>query len=364
MHNAAQATAAWQALLAQRTRKPPRAGRPQEAVPAIEGLERAGVVLRLAEQVGRAGSRAGAAGGDRGRCGARRPVEQDRRALSRSPEQGGSGPEGLREGAVLRRPEPGGGAGADPALREGEGDQAARRGAARRARSRDRRRRAPPAHAAAGRPAGHGRGRQARRPAHRPAGAGGEPGRRLGDQDLAAAGGGERRMAGAGRGLRGGGAAGRGRVGPGGDAGAARHRGRRLRARAGQPRAGDRAQPEDPGPLRQGYRTRWRRWSASTSPPVASGICSPSTTRSSRWRRARRRRWRSASSSPASTRDEIKQPDKAIDLYWRSSGRTRSSCPRWRRWIGCISSSVAGRTWRRRSPRRSICRPTWPPSRS
>ena len=34
---------------------------------------------------------------------ARQPVEQDRRALSRSPEQGGSRAEGVREGAVLRR---------------------------------------------------------------------------------------------------------------------------------------------------------------------------------------------------------------------------------------------------------------------
>ena len=46
VHNAAQATAAWQALLAHGAGEPPRAGRAQEAVPAVEGLERAGGVLR------------------------------------------------------------------------------------------------------------------------------------------------------------------------------------------------------------------------------------------------------------------------------------------------------------------------------
>ena len=65
--------------------EPPRAGRAQEALPAAEGLERARGVLRRAGQVGRAGARARAPGRDRGRRRARRPVEQDRRALSRSP---------------------------------------------------------------------------------------------------------------------------------------------------------------------------------------------------------------------------------------------------------------------------------------
>ena len=69
-------------------RQPARAGRAQEALSAAEGLERAGGVLRRAGQVGRAGARARAPGRDRGRRRARRPVEQDRRALSRSPAEG------------------------------------------------------------------------------------------------------------------------------------------------------------------------------------------------------------------------------------------------------------------------------------
>ena len=75
-----------------------------EAVPAAEGLGRAGGVLRLAEQVGRARARARAPGRDRGRQRHGRPVEQDRRAVSRSPEQGGPRAEGVREGAVASTP--------------------------------------------------------------------------------------------------------------------------------------------------------------------------------------------------------------------------------------------------------------------
>ena len=48
--------------------------------------------------------------------------------------------------------------------------------------------------------------------------------------------------------------------------------------------------------------------------------------------------------------EEIKQPDKAIELYLAIlAAGSRRSCWRCRRWIACISSSAAGRTWRRRS---------------
>ena len=48
--------------------------------------------------------------------------------------------------------------------------------------------------------------------------------------------------------------------------------------------------------------------------------------------------------------EEIKQPDKAIELYLRDPRPgSGSSCRRWRRSIACTSSSAAGRTWRRRS---------------
>ncbi len=77
------------------------------------------------------------------RCGARRPVEQDRRALSRSPEQGRSRAEGVREGAVARRAERGRGPGADPALREDQGRAPPGRGAGGAAAPHHRRGRAP-----------------------------------------------------------------------------------------------------------------------------------------------------------------------------------------------------------------------------
>ena len=91
VQNVAQATTAWQALLQRGAGQPARAGRAQEALSPAEGLERAGAVLRRAGEVGRAGARARAAGRVRGRRRARRPLEQDRRALSRSPAEGAIG---------------------------------------------------------------------------------------------------------------------------------------------------------------------------------------------------------------------------------------------------------------------------------
>ena len=47
--------------------------------------------------------------------------------------------------------------------------------------------------------------------------------------------------------------------------------------------------------------------------------------------------------------EEIKQPDKAIELYQRDpQAGSRRSCRRWRRSIASTSSSAAGRSWRRR----------------
>ena len=115
--------------------------------------------------------------------------------------------------------------------------------------------------------------------------------------------------------------------------------GGRLRARAGEPRAGDRAQPDDPRASRRRTPTRWRRSSACTSRPGASPTCSPSTTRSSSWPRARPRSWRSASSSPALRRGDqaAGQGDRALSRDPRAG--SRSSCWRWRRSIACTSSS-------------------------
>ena len=67
VQNVAQATTAWQALLAAGAGQPARAGRAQEALSAAEGLERARGLLRRAGEVGRAGARARAAGRVRGR---------------------------------------------------------------------------------------------------------------------------------------------------------------------------------------------------------------------------------------------------------------------------------------------------------
>ena len=126
VQNAAQATAAWQALLALE----PENRRAQDALKKLylqqkdwNALEAFYAAQNKWDEFVRVLERQAETEDD---SGTRRPVEQDRRALPRSPEQGGSRPEGVREGAVVRRPEPAGGAGADPALREGEGDQAAR----------------------------------------------------------------------------------------------------------------------------------------------------------------------------------------------------------------------------------------------
>ena len=63
--------------------------------------------------------------------------------------------------------------------------------------------------------------------------------------------------------------------------------------------------------------------------------------------------------------DEIKQPDKAVQLYLailKQDPKQASALSA--RSIASISSSDAGRSWRRRSTPRSTSPPTWAPSRS
>ena len=347
-------------------REPPRAGRAQEALPAAEGLERARGVLRRAGQVGRAGPRARAPGRERGRRGARRALEQDRRAVPRSPEQGRSRAEGVREGAVASTPRTcRAAAGADPALREGEGGQAARRGAADRARPRTRAATsATPRMQRLAELLDMGARRQARRAAHRAAGARRDADRRVGDHDLAAAG---RRRAAAGRSW-------------------SRPTRRRCRACSTTSAAG-------------GAARCWRRWRRPTKRELANPEAAIArnqtileiapkdpeavaalerlyiaTGRFADLLAVYDKKLALAKSKAEELEirfklaslyeEEIKQPDKAIELYTRSCTRTRRSCRRWRRSIASISSSGAGRSCRRRSSRRSICRPTWPRSRS
>ncbi len=360
VQNVAQATTAWQALLAGGAGQPARAGRAQEALSPAERLERSRGFLRRAGEVGRAGARPRAPGGVRGRGGARRPLEQDRRALSRSSAEGGPGAEGVREGAVVRRQEPAGGRGADPALREGQGRQAPRRGAVRRARNTRRIRRSDrrvssdsPSCSIWARAT-----RSARCASHCTALAEAptdswaiETSRRLAAEG--------RRVGRAGEGLRGGRAArGQGQR-RSGAAGAARHAGRGVRI-------GARRTPSSPSSATSrssswSPRTprRWGRSSASTSPPGASPICSPSTTRSWSWPRARTRSSRSASSWPASTRTRSSSPTRRCSSISRSSSRIPGRRRRWRRSIGSTSSSDAGKSWRRRSKGKSSSPPTW-----
>ena len=366
VHNAAQATAAWQALLALE----PENRRAQDALKKLylqskdwDALEAFYASQNKWDELVRVLERQAETEDDGG---ARRPVEQDRRALSRSPEQGGPRPEGVREGAVASTRQNLPAALALIPLYE-KAKEIKRLGEVLlvelRHTSRDPAERHPRMQRLADL-LDMGGGRQARRAAHRAAGARRGADRRMGDHDVAPAGRRERRLARAGRGLRGGGAARRGASRGGrrccallGDAGG------RLRGRAGRSRAGDRAQPDDPRDLAPRTPTRWRRSSASTSRPAASPTCSPSTTRSWRWPRARPRSWRSASSSPSLYEEEIKQPDKAIELYLgdrrpgsdAAAGAARARSP--------VSAARplegAGGDDR---PRRSICRPTWPRS--
>ena len=183
----------------------------------------------------------------------------------------------------------------------------------------------------------------------------------MGDHDVAATGRRERQLARAGRSLRGGAAA-RSRRGRGAgaavDAGGARTKAswRIPRRRSREIRRSWRSPTRTPAPS--------LRWSGCTSRPVASPICSRSTTRSCRSPRARPRSWRSASSSPASTKRRSSSRTRRSSSTPRSCARIPSSWRRCRRSIGCISSLAAGKSCRRRSSRRSICRRTWPPSRS
>ena len=341
--------------------QPARAGRAQEALSPAEGLERPRGVLRRAGEVGRAGARPRAPGGVRGRGRARRPLEQDRRALSRSSAEGRPRAEGLREGAVVRRQEPAGGRGADPALREGQGRQAPRRGAVRRARTHEGSGGAAGASQAARRAARSGRGRQgrgaargadrARRGAHR----------QLGDRDLPPPG---RRGARVGR-------AGfrptrrRCRVrhqGRDGAAGAARHAGRGVRIGARQPRAGHRAQSAD-------HR-------ASAQEPRGGGGARAPLRRHRALRRSARRLRQEAGAGQEQGRGALDPlqaggPLRRRDQAARQGGAALSGDPqagsqadarRWRRSIASTSSSDAGKSWRRRSKRRSTSPPTWPRS--
>ena len=363
VQNVAQATTAWQALLQRGAGQPARAGRAQEALSPAEGLGRARGVLRRAGEVGRVRARARAPGGVRGRRRARRPLEQDRRALPRSPAEGRSRAEGVREGAVARRQEPAGRRGADPALREGQGRQAPRRGAVRRARTHDGSGGAAGASQAARRAARSGRGRQGRRAAR---GAAPRSPRRPPTSWAIET---SRRLAAEGRGwaeLVEAYEAALPRAAKANDETALLALlgtlAARVRIGARQPRAGHRAQSADPRARSPRTPRRWGRSSGSTSPPGASPICSPSTTRSWSWPRARTRSSRSASSWPASTRTRSSSPTRRCSSISRSSSRIPSRRRRWRRSIASTSSSDAGRSWRRRSTRRSISPPTWPRS--
>ena len=102
--------------------------------------------------------------------------------------------------------------------------------------------------------------------------------------------------------------------------------------------------------LRPRTPTRSRRSSASTSRPAASPICSRSTTRSSALAKSKAEQLEIRFKLASLYEEEIKQPDKAIELYSAIlAAGSRRSCRRWRPSIACTSSSAAGRSWRRRS---------------
>ena len=151
-------------------------------------------------------------------------------------------------------------------------------------------------------------------------------------------------------------------TGPGGRAGAAGDAGGRLRGRAGQSRAGDRAQPEDPLDLRQGTR---RGGGARTPLHRDRPLRRPA--RHLRQEARDGEEQGGGAGDPLQARDPVRRRDQAAGQGDRALSRdhrpgSRTACRRWRRWTACISSSVAGRICRRRSPRRSISRPTSPRS--
>ena len=359
VHNAAQATAAWQALLALE----PENRRAQDALKKLylqskdwNALEAFYAAQNKWDELVRVLERQ-AETEDEART--RRPVEQDRRALSRSPEQGGSRAEGVREGAVLRRPEPARGAGADPALREGakRSSGSARCCSSSSVTSRDAGR-APPAHAAADRSARHGRratsaARCASRCRRSP-----------------------RRRATNGRSRRRAGWPPRAAAGPSWSRPTRRRcraprrsptwrrvlallgtLARRVRARAGESRA---------------RRSRATRRSSSSRPrtPRRSAALERLYVATGRFAdllaiydkklelaksKAEELEIRFKLAEPLRGGDQAAgQGDRALSGDPRR--RIPSSCWRCRRSIACTSSSVAGRSWRRRSPRRSISR--------
>ena len=300
-----------------RAGEPARAGRAQEALPQQKdwdeleefyaGQGKWDEFIRVLERQAEAEDDAGA----------RRPLEQDRRALPRSAEEGRPRAEGVREGALARRAEPRRGRGADPALREDQG----RAGACAEvllvqlehttdpARAPERMQRlvgAARARARATRPDALWITLQALRRETRSTSGRMETSRRLAER--------ERRLGAAGGGLRGGAAEGDGSD-EDGTLAAARHAGaaptrrswRTPRRPSPATRRSSRSRPRIPRPS--------RRSSGCTSPPGASPSCSPSTTRSWSSPRAKAEALEIRFKLAGLYEDEIKQPEKAIELY-------------------------------------------------
>ena len=197
--------------------------------------------------------------------------------------------------------------------------------------------------------------------AHRAAGARRDARRRMGDHDVAPAGRRERRLARAGRGLRGGGAARRGGVRGGCGPRAARHAGGRVRARAGESRARDRAQPEDHRARAQGpeaVAALERLFIATGRFGDLLAIYDKKLSMAKSKAEELEIRFKLASLYE----EEIKQPDKAIELYLAivaqdprqlsalaALDRLYQQLGRWKELAATIT-------------RRSIFRPTWPRS--
>ena len=181
--------------------------------------------------------------------------------------------------------------------------------------------------------------------------------RRVGDHDVAPAGRRERRLARAGRGLRGGGAARRGGVRGGRGPRAAGDLAARVRARAGESRARDRAQPEDPQASTRNDPqavAALERLYIATGP--LRGPARASTTRSSSMAKTRPRSWRSASSSPRSTRRRSSSRTRRSSSISRSSPRIREQLQALRGARSPVPAArAAGRSWRDDHPGSSIC---------
>ena len=171
VHNAAQATSAWQALLDAGAGEPPRAGRAQEALPAVKdwnALEAFYASQNKWDELVRVLERQAETEDEAGRVGLWNKIgELYRDRLNKADRA----QKAYEKALSFDAPESARRAGADSALREVEGGQAARRGAARRARSRHRPRERHPRMQRLADLLDLGGGDKLRRAAHRPAGA-------------------------------------------------------------------------------------------------------------------------------------------------------------------------------------------------